>query len=347
MGEQTIDLRSDTVTLPPPAMRQAMSAAPLGDDGFGEDPTVNALEERAAEVLGKEAAVFVPTGTMGNLLAAMTHMRSGDEMICGRGAHTFAAEGAGAARFAGVSSWLIPQRGARIEPSDIAAAIRPDRPTCPRSAVLWVEQPHNGWVMPLDNLAEAASVARTHRLAVHMDGARIFNASVSLGTPADQIARYADTVMFCISKGLSAPVGSLLVGPRDFIARARRHRRAVGGGMRQAGVIAAAGLFALDHMIARLADDHQHARRLAKGLRELGWQIDRDTPETNIFFVEPPAGIPAGELPARLQERGVLIFVPTGSRSIRIVTHYGVEAGDVDRALDAFAAVTEAVASSS
>ena len=340
-----IDLRSDTVTLPPSAMREAMSIAALGDDGFGEDPTVNAIEGRAADVLGKEAAVFVPTGTMGNLLAAMTHMRPGDEMICGRAMHTFAAEGGGAARFAGVSTWLIPQRQARIEPSDIVAAIRADRPTCPHTAVVWVEQPHNGWIMPLDNLADVSAVVRQHGLTVHMDGARIFNASVALGVPAREIARYADTVMFCISKGLSAPVGSLLAGPEDFVRRARRTRRALGGGMRQAGVIAAAGLFALDHMIDRLADDHSNARKLAKGLRHLGWRVDRDVPETNMFFAEPTAGVSEVTLVGRLKERGVLIFVPTGSRTLRLVTHYGIDASDIDRALDAFATVTETVAS--
>lgn len=325
-------------------MREAMSVAALGDDGFGEDPTVNALESRAAEVLGKEAAVYVPTGTMGNLLAALTHMRPGDEMICGRAMHTFAAEAGGAARFAGVSTCLIPQRQARLEASDIVAAIRADRPTCPHTAVVWVEQPHNGWIMPMDNLAEVSAVARQHGLGVHMDGARIFNAAVALGIPAREIARHADTVMFCISKGLSAPVGSLLAGPEDFVRRARRTRRALGGGMRQAGVIAAAGLFALDHMIGRLSDDHLNARKLAKGLRDLGWRIDRDVPETNMFFAEPPAGISEVELGTGLQQREVLVFVPTGSRTLRLVTHYGIEAADIDRALEAFAAVTEAVA---
>jgi threonine aldolase len=341
MSVTMIDLRSDTVTMPPPAMRDVMSKAPLGDDGFGEDPTVNLLESRAAEMLGKEAALFVPSGTMGNLLAAMTHMQPGDEMICGRGMHTYAAEGGGAARVAGVSSWLIPQQDARIDPADVEAAIRPDRPTCPRTALLWLEQPHLGWVMPLDNLEEVVAAARRHRLSVHMDGARVFNASVALGVPAREIARHADTVMFCLSKGLAAPVGSLLVGPEPFVQRARRNRRVIGGGMRQAGVIAAAGLFALDHMIERLADDHRHARALAAGLRKLGWRLDRESPETNMFFAEPPESLKKLDLTTRLTQHGVLIFVPTGSRTFRIVTHYGIESADVDRALDAFAALTD------
>ena len=335
-----IDLRSDTVTLPPTAMRDAMQGAALGDDVYGEDPTVRALEARAAEILGKEAALFVPSGTMGNLLATMTHTRPGDELICGRAMHTFSAEGGGAARLAGVSTWLIPQDRACIDPADIAAAVRADDPHCPRTALVWVEQPQAGWVMPPDNLAAVVARAREHGLPVHMDGARIFNAAVALGVPAHEIARHADTVMFCVSKGLAAPVGSLLVGPEGFIRQARRDRKVVGGGMRQAGVIAAAGLFALDHMVDRLADDHAHARRLAGGLREMGWRTDRDMPETNIFFAEPPAGAAPAELAAGLEERGVRISLPRAGRAVRLVTHYGMEAPDIDRALDAFAAVS-------
>jgi len=341
---RTIDLRSDTVTLPPPAMRTAMSIAELGDDVFGEDPTVRALEARAAEVLGKEAALFVPSGTMGNLLATMTHTRPGDELICGAAMHTFSSEGGGAARIAGVSTRLVPQYRAAIDPADIAAAVRPDDSHYPHTALLWVEQAHMGWVMPLDNLEAVTTVARERGLSVHMDGARIFNAAVMLGVPAREIARHADTVMFCISKGLAAPVGSLLVGPDDCVQRARRNRKVIGGGMRQAGVLAGAGLFALDHMVARLVDDHMNARLLAKGLRDRGWQIDREVPETNIFFAEPPAGMPVGELAPRLKERGVLIFSRSGGPSVRLVTHYGIEAADIAQALDAFSAVTRSAA---
>jgi len=340
---RTVDLRSDTVTLPPPAMRRAMSIAELGDDVFGEDPTVRALEARSAEMLGKEAALFVPSGTMGNLLATMTHTRPGDELICGRAMHTFSAEAGGAARIAGVSTQLVPQHRAQIDPADIAAAIRRDDPHCPHTGLLWVEQPQNGWIMPLDNLEAVTTVGREHGLAVHMDGARIFNAAVTLEVPANEIARHADTIMFCISKGLAAPVGSLLVGSADFVRRARRNRKVLGGGMRQAGVLAAAGLFALDHMIARLADDHINARRLAEGLRDRGWRIDRDVPETNIFFAEPPAGMPSSELAPRLEEHGVLIFQPNGSPTVRLVTHYGIEASDINQALDAVAAVTRSI----
>ena len=341
---RAVDLRSDTVTLPPPAMRRAMSIAELGDDVFGEDPTVRALETRAAEMLGKEAALFVQSGTMGNLLATMTHTRPGDELICGRAMHTFSAEGGGAARIAGVSTQLVPQHRAQIDPADIAAAVRPDDPHCPHTTLLWIEQPQMGWIMPLDNLEAVTMMGREHGLAVHMDGACIFNAAVTLGVPANEIAHHADTVMFCISKGLAAPVGSLLVGSTDFVRRARRNRKVLGGGMRQAGVLAAAGLFALDHMITRLADDHISARRLAEGLRDRGWRIDRAVPETNIFFAEPPAAMPLGDLAPRLEESGVLIFGPNGSPALRLVTHYGIEAADIDRALDTFAAVTRSVA---
>lgn len=341
---RTVDLRSDTVTLPPPAMRHAMSIADLGDDVFGEDPTVRALEARAAEMLGKEAALFVPSGTMGNLLATMTHTRPGDELICGRAMHTFSAEAGGAARIAGVSTQLVPQHRAQIDPADIVAAVRPDDPHCPHTTLLWIEQPQMGWIMPLDNLKAVTTVGREHGLSVHMDGARIFNAAVTLGVPASEIARHADTIMFCVSKGLAAPVGSLLVGSTEFVRRARRNRKVLGGGMRQAGVLAAAGLFALDHMMTRLADDHINARRLAEGLRDLGWQIDREVPETNIFFAEPPPAMPSDDLAPRLEERGVLIFGTNGSPTLRLVTHYGIEDADIDHALEAFAAVVRSVA---
>ena len=343
-----IDLRSDTVTLPPPAMREAMAAAALGDDVYGEDPTVLALEARAADLLGKEAALFVPTGTMGNLLAVMTHTRPGDELICGRSMHTFSAEGGGPARIAGVSTWTLAQERAELDPAAVAAAIRPDDSHYPRTALVWVEQPRSGWIMPLDNLAAVASVAREHDLAVHMDGARLFNAAVALGVPARQIAAHVDSVMFCVSKGLSAPVGSLLVGAAPFIRAARRNRKVLGGGMRQVGVIAAGGLYALDHLIDRLADDHANAWRLAAGLRDLGWQIDRETVETNIFFAEPPAmagdAASPGGLVAELARREVLVSSPYAGRKMRLVTHYGIEAADIERALAAFAAVGPRVA---
>ena len=339
---RAIDLRSDTVTLPPPEMRRFMARAALGDDVYGEDPTVNALQARAAERLGKEAALFVPSGTMGNVVAHLAWCRAGDEVICGQVAHTLNAEAANAARVAGVQLRTVPQQGASLDLAAIDRAIRPDDPHYPKTALIWVEQPCNGWVMPLEELRAISELARAHGIPVHMDGARIFNAAVALGVPAAEIARHVDSVMFCVSKGLAAPVGSLLVGPRDFIDRAVRGRKIVGGAMRQAGVIAAGGLYALDHMVERLAEDQDNARRLADGLRALpGVAIDRDDVQTNIFFIHlsPPAPS-AKELSARLRERGVLCgAAKDGSPIIRLVTHYGIERADIDRALAIFAEV--------
>jgi threonine aldolase len=328
-----IDLRSDTVTLPSPAMRAAMHAAPLGDDVYGEDPTVNELEARAAAELGKEAAVFVPSGTMGNLLAVLSHTRPGDELVCGRSTHTYIAEAAGAARIAGVSVWPVSHTRGRLDPDEVAAGFHsPDDAHYPRTALVVVEQPHQGWVVALDSLAAIADLAHRRGLAVHMDGARIFNAAIALGVPARAIAAHADSVMFCISKGLAAPVGSLLVGSADVIAQARRHRKALGGAMRQAGVLAAAGVYALEHMVERLADDHANARRLADGLRDQGWRIDRAQVETNIFFAEPPA---AADVHA-WRRAGVLVASRYSGGPMRLVTHYGIESEDIERALEVF-----------
>jgi threonine aldolase len=338
----SIDLRSDTVTLPSPEMLQAMTAAELGDDVYGEDPTVNAFEARAAAMLGKEAAVFVPSGTMGNLLATLTHTRPGDEVICGQYAHTYVAEAAGAARLAGVSTWVVPQDGASIRAEDVAAGIHPDDDEhYPRTALVWVEQPSRGWTMPLETLSAVSAVARKHGLAIHMDGARIFNAAVALDVAAADIADHVDSVMFCISKGLGAPVGSVLVGSGEFIARAHRNRKVVGGAMRQAGVLAAAGLYALEHMVDRLADDHRHAALLADGLLRLGWSIDRQRVETNIFFASPPPGVPLDGIGRQLAEQRVLINSPYGGEAwLRLVTHYGIAEDDIERALEAFAAIS-------
>lgn len=338
---EPIDFRSDTVTLPSPGMQEAMAAAALGDDVYGEDPTVKALEARAAELLGKEAALYVPTGTMGNLLAVMTHCRAGDELICGRRTHTYSAEGGGPSRFCGVSVWPVSQERGRLDPAEVAGGIHPDDPHFPRTSLLIVEQPHGGWVMPLDNFKAVIAIAREHDLAVHMDGARVFNAALALGLPASELASHVDSVMFCISKGLGAPVGSMLVGTADFIKRARRNRKAVGGGMRQAGVIASAGLYALNHQLDRLAEDHANAKRLAAGLRQIGWTVDRDEVETNIFMVDSPEGLEGREAAAGLKERGVLVSSPYTGRRMRLVTHYGIEESHIDQALEAFAAVTE------
>jgi len=339
-----IDFRSDTVTLPSPRMRSAMAAADLGDDVYGEDPSVNALEALAAARLGKEAALYVPSGTMGNLLGVMTHTRPGDEIVLGRGTHTYVAEAGGAARIAGVSSKTIAHEAGRLRPADILGAINPAHDShYPRSALLIVEEPHNGWVMPIADLVAATRTGREHGLAIHMDGARIFNAAVALGVPASDVARHADTVMFCVSKGLAAPVGSLLVGTAELIQTARWHRKVLGGGMRQAGVLAAAGVYALEHMVNRLADDHANARTLADGLRRLGWQVDREVVETNIFFVQPPEGVDAGAVVKSLETRGVRCSSPRRGSVLRLVTHYGIEAADITHALEAFEVVTRGV----
>ena len=337
---RTIDLRSDTVTLPSPEMRQFIFEAEVGDDVYGEDASINTLQERAAELLGKEAALYVPGGTMGNLIAHLAWCQAGDEVICGQSSHTLNSEQANAARVAQTQLRTVPQDGASLDLAAIEKTIRGDDPHYPRTGMLWVEQPCNGWIMPLKELEAIATLARAHNLPVHMDGARIFNAAVALGVPASEVAKHADSVMFCVSKGLAAPVGSLIVGPKDFIARAHRARKMLGGAMRQAGIIAAGGLYALNNNIERLADDHENARRLAAGLAKIpGVSIDRDDVSMNMFFVKLSSPAPsAKELSARLRDRGVLCgAAKDGSPVMRLVTHYGIEAEDVDRAIDAFA----------
>ncbi len=337
---RTIDLRSDTVTLPSPEMRRFIFEAEVGDDVYGEDTTINALERRAAELLGKEAALYVPSGTMGNLIAHLAWCRAGDEVICGQAAHTLNSEQANAARVAQTQLRTVPQHGASLDLAAIEKTIRGDDPHYPRTGLIWVEQPCNGWIMPLDELAAISELARSRGIPVHMDGARIFNAAVALGVPASEIAQHVDSVMFCVSKGLAAPVGSLVAGSAEFIARAYRARKLVGGAMRQAGVIAAGGLYALNNNIERLAEDHENARRLAEGLARIpGIAIDRDEVATNMFFIRlsPPAPS-AKELSATLRERGVLCgAAKDGSPVIRLVTHYGIEREDIDRAVEVFA----------
>jgi len=337
-----IDLRSDTVTLPSPEMREAMAAAKLGDDVYGEDPSVAELERRAAALLGKEAGLFVPSGTMGNLIAVMVHTRPGDEIICGRHTHTYIAEAGGAARIAGVSVWPVPHERGCLDVAEVKAGFHPDDPHYPRTGLLIVEQPNRGWVMPLDHLASLSGLARQRGVPVHMDGARLFNAAVALAVPARTIANHADSVMFCVSKGLAAPVGSVLVGTAPFIEAARRARKVLGGGMRQAGVLAAAGLFALAHTVDRIADDHALALRLAEGLQRLGWWLDRETVQTNIFFARPPDHVDTAAMMTALEAAGLRLASPYADRSMRLVTHYGITSEDIDRALAAFAAVTHA-----
>ena len=333
-----IDLRSDTVTKPTPAMREAMAAAEVGDDVFGEDPTVRELEGAAADVTGKEAALYVSSGTMANLVAVLAQTRPGDELLLGERNHIVRAEAGGVSRLGGVLATTLPnERDGGVDPERVAAAVRPPDLHQPRTRMLALENTHNfcgGSVLSLERTEQLAGAAREAGLRVHLDGARIFNAAAALGTSAAALAAPVDSVCFCLSKGLGAPVGSLVCGDADFVAEARRARKLVGGGMRQAGVIAAAGLVALDQMIDRLADDHANARRLAAGLAELGFGIRPDSVETNIVVV--PVDRPSAEVQAELREVGVLVTTPDRTR-IRLVTHADVDAADVDEALSRIA----------
>ena len=338
---KTIDLRSDTVTQPTAAMRAAMTSAELGDDVFAGDPTVNALQERIAAMLGKEAALFVPSGTQSNLVGIMTHCGRGDEYIVGQMAHTYRWEGGGAAVLGSVQPQpLEHQPDGTLALKDIEAAIKSIDAHFARSRLLALENPLGGKVLPMAYLAEATALARSRGLATHLDGARLFNAAVALGgdarTNARAMAALFDSVSVCFSKGLGAPVGSALVGSREFIAAAHRWRKMLGGGMRQAGVLAAAALYALDHHIDRLADDHALAQRLAHGLAALPGVSLEAPPQTNIVFAD-IAGPRAGGLMAHLKSRGVLA---TGSlygqlSRMRFVTHLDVDAAGIDHALAA------------
>jgi len=326
-----VDLRSDTVTQPTTAMRAAMLAAPVGDDVFGDDPTVNALQERIALMLGKEAALFVPSGTQSNLVAIMSHCGRGDEYIVGQMAHTYRWEGGGAAVLASVQPQpLEHQADGSIALRDIEAAIKPDDAHFARSRLLALENTLGGKVLSLAYTADATALARRRGLATHLDGARLFNAAVKLGVPASELTQHFDSVSVCFSKGLGAPVGSALVGTRGFIQAAHRWRKMVGGGMRQAGMLAAAALHALDHHIERLADDHRLAQRLADGLAAVPG-VTVEPPQTNIVFVEVTPER-AARLLDHLKTRGVLA---TGLYRLRFVTHLDVDEAGVDRAIAA------------
>jgi threonine aldolase len=327
---KAIDLRSDTVTKPTEAMRKAMASAEVGDDVYGEDPTVNRLQEVAAELTGKEAALFVTSGTMGNQAAIAATTRPGDAVLVGENAHILLYEsGAGAALW-GVQVETLGA-GGFFSGAEVANAIHPVDVHYAPARMLAMENTHNqsgGRVFPLEPLKEAAAVARDHGLAVHLDGARIFNASAASGTPVATWAEPFDSLTFCLSKGLGAPVGSVLCGSSDFITRAHRARKQLGGGMRQAGIIAAAGLHALEHHVERLADDHSNAQRFATGLQDLGFKID-PFPETNIVIFEAEE---AEAFEKELVARGVLTLALT-KNLMRAVTHMDVSEADIDDAL--------------
>ncbi len=331
-----IDLRSDTTTQPTSVMRKAMAEAEVGDDVYGEDPTVNKLEETAAARLGKEAGLFVVSGSMGNLVSALAWCDRGDELVCGVDAHLLVNEMGAIAAFGGLQMRSLPNdRRGLLDPQVVDDMVSPTTGFFPRTRLLTLENTHNrgnGAAYSAAEMQPLADVAHRHDMKVHMDGARIFNAAVALGVPVAELAAVADSVTFCLSKGLSCPVGSVIVGPKDFIARARRVRKMVGGGMRQAGIIAAAGLVALDTMVDRLAEDHANAKRLATGLAGLpGIRLDPATVETNIVYAELEDGR-GPEMAAALKERGVLV---NGRFNwVRFVTRRGITAEDVDEALD-------------
>ena len=331
-----VDLRSDTVTQPSPEMRRAMYDAELGDDVYGEDPTLNALEAKAAERLGKEAAVFVASGTMGNLVSVLAHAQRGDEIILGHKAHIFRSEAGGASALGGVSFHTVPNddRG-MLNPDDVRDAIRPSDPHMPRTAAVCLENTQNacgGAPLTQDDMQTIANVAREGGVALHVDGARIFNAAVALEAPVSELARDADSVTFCLSKGLSCPIGSVIVGDADYIKEARRWRKMVGGGMRQVGVLAAAGIVALDGMVERLAEDHANARKLAEGLAQIpGVSIDPDSLPTNLVFFDIERE-DRDEIHRQLVQRGVK--GGGGGKRWRYVTHYGITESDIDYTLE-------------
>jgi threonine aldolase len=330
-GVTVVDLRSDTVTKPTPAMRAAMAAAEVGDDVFGDDPTVNALQARVAALLDKEAALFMPSGTQSNLCALLAHCGRGDEYLVGQLAHTYRYEGGGAAVLGSIQPQPLPQQpDGTLKLDDIAAAIKPDDPHFARTRLLALENTWNGNVLPEAYVAEACALARGRGLATHLDGARFFNAVVASGRTPAELARDFDSVSVCFSKGLGAPVGSMLVGSRELIARAHRIRKMAGGGLRQVGLLAAAADHALTHHVERLADDHALARRLADGLAALPG-VTVTPPQTNIVFAQVEGGrTPA--LLAHLKQRGVLA---TGLIGLRFVTHLDVDAAGIDHAIAA------------
>jgi threonine aldolase len=324
-----VDLRSDTVTQPTPAMREAMMRAPLGDDVFGDDPSVNALQERIAALLGKETSLFVPTGTMSNLCGLMAHCQRGDEYLVGQMAHTYRWEGGGAAVLGSIQPQpLAQQPDGSIPLADIEAAIKPDDAHFARTRLLALENTWGGQVLPQAYVDQACALAHGRGLATHLDGARLFNAAVASGRPAAELAAPFDSVSVCFSKGLGTPAGSALVGSREFIGRAHRVRKMLGGGMRQAGVLAAAALHALEHHVARLAEDHANARLLAEGLQGLDG-VSVAPPHTNIVFVDVVPAKAAG-LVERLKAAGVLC---TGLYRLRFVTHLDVGRADIERAV--------------
>ncbi len=338
-----IDLRSDTVTLPTPAMREAMAKAKVGDDVYGEDPTVNQLQEISAEMLGKEAGLFIPSGTMGNLIAVLSHCGRGDEIILGNQAHIFLHEAGGISALGGVHSNQIPnQTDGTLALNDIKNAIRLDDIHAPITKLIALENTQNscgGITLSQNYIDQVGDLAKERGLSLHLDGARIFNAAADSTSTAKELASPFDSVTFCLSKGLCAPVGSVLCGSNEFIAKAHRIRKQLGGGMRQAGILASAGIIALEEMITRLGEDHARARTLAEGLAGVsGLILDEGTPHTNMIFMSLAEHIesPAEKIIAHLHKAHGVRIGMTGARSFRLVLHYWIDDEDVKQVIDAF-----------
>jgi len=338
MPEAPIELRSDTFTRPTAGMRAALAAAEVGDDVFGEDPTVNRLEERVAALLGKDAALFVPSGTMSNQVCIRSWTQPGDEMLCDANCHIYNYEAGGAVVLSGVSPRTIEGEHGILDVAQLEGKVRPINDHLVRTRIVCLENTHNrggGSVYPLDKVRAIRDWTRRHGLILHLDGARLWNAAVATGIPPKTWAEQFDSVSVCFSKGLGAPVGSALAGPRDFVTRARRVRKLFGGGMRQAGVLAAAALYALDHHVERLAEDHRNARILARAVADTpGLRLTPPEPPTNILIVhiEPRLGT-AADVATALKEQGVLVL-PTAPQTIRLVTHLDVSAAQAERAAE-------------
>ncbi|NQU22041.1 MAG: aminotransferase class I/II-fold pyridoxal phosphate-dependent enzyme [Candidatus Nealsonbacteria bacterium] len=335
--EKELDFRSDTVTRPTPEMREAMARAEVGDDVLGDDPTVIRLQERVAEVLGKEAAVYVPSGTMSNLIGVRIHCKPGDEMICEEGCHIFNYEQAGYAQLSGIAARPVEGRLGVLQLEQLEGLIRPDNTHLVRTRLVCLENTHNrggGTIQPYETVEAICDWAHAAGLRTHLDGARLWHAAAATGIEARQWARHFDTVSVCFSKGLGAPVGSALTGSKELIAEAVRHRKVLGGGMRQSGVIAAAALYAMEHHIERLADDHANARRLAEGIAQIdGLAIQGEMPPTNLLFFRVEAALgTAADFAERIRQRGLLMLA-TAPTTIRAVTHLDVDANDVERAI--------------
>ena len=340
-----IDLRSDTVTVPTEEMRRAMAQAEVGDDVYGEDPTVNRLQHISAELMAKEAALFVPSGTMGNLISVLTHCDRGDQAIMGHLGHTFLFEVGGVSALGGIFPHTIQNKpDGTLALEEIRSAIHGNDDHTPRSRLIILENTHNrcgGVAINKEYTDQVASIAHQHGMSLHIDGARIFNAASALNTSAAELVEKADSVTFCLSKGLCAPVGSVICGSKDFISQARKIRKQLGGGMRQAGVIAAAGIIAVTSMTERLSEDHERAKNLAKGLAQIdGLRIDMNTPATNMVFVslKDDVKMTSEELLLNLQAKGILIG-RVDKRQFRLVTHFWISDDDVRKCIKAFEAV--------